>query len=76
MGYDQTLDDADKNFGAIIRVDSITTGEYNSITVGNTCYNIEELDENKFIFDNKLRVIYTFENTDPASFIMFVNEVK
>lgn len=36
----------------------------------------EELDETKFIFDNKLRVIYTFGNTDPASFIMFVNEVK
>ena len=36
----------------------------------------EELDETKFIFDNKLRVIYTFGNTDPASFIMFVDEVK
>ena len=36
----------------------------------------EELDETKFIFDNKFRVIYTFGNTDPASFIMFVNEVK
>ena len=36
----------------------------------------EELYETKFIFDNKLRVIYTFGNTDPASSIMFVNEVK
>jgi hypothetical protein len=43
MGYDQTGEDADKNFGAIIRVDSITTGEFEIETAGTTCYDEPEL---------------------------------
>ena len=35
--------DADKRFGAIIRVDSITTGTYISNAVGETCYEEPEL---------------------------------
>lgn len=45
MDYDQTNEDANKNFGAIIRVDSLTTGAYKHITVGKTCYEFDELDD-------------------------------
>ena len=35
----------------------------------------EELEINNFIFDNKIRVIYTLDNTDPTSFNILINEV-
>ena len=45
---DQTSVDAGKHFGAIIRVDSITTGTYVSNTVGETCYDMEDLGDETF----------------------------
>ena len=35
-----------------------------------------ELERNQFIFDNKLRVIYTAGNAEPTSFTMLISEVK
>lgn len=45
---DQTNMDAGKNFGAIIRVDSITTATYVLNAVGETCYGVESLDDGTF----------------------------
>lgn len=37
---------------------------------------LHELEKNGFVFEGKLRVIYTLGNTDPTSFNMLINEVK
>ena len=39
MGYDQTSEDAGKNFGATIRIDSISTGTYITKSFGKNCWN-------------------------------------
>lgn len=36
----------------------------------------KELEQNNFLFNNKLRVIYTLGNTEPTSFTMLISEVK
>lgn len=37
---------------------------------------LDELEKSGFVFEGKLRVIYTLGNTDPTSFNMLINEVK
>lgn len=37
---------------------------------------LHELEKNGFVFEGKLRVIYTLGDTDPTSFNMLINEVK
>ncbi|MBO5214747.1 MAG: hypothetical protein J6B79_00975 [Clostridia bacterium] len=36
----------------------------------------KELEVNSFVFDGKIRVIYTANNTEPTSFNMLINQVK
>lgn len=36
----------------------------------------KELEANSFVFDGKIRVIYTTDNTEPTSFNMLINQVK
>ena len=48
MGYDQTSEDANKNFGAIINVNSITTGYNIANIVGESCYDFTELPDKTY----------------------------
>ena len=36
----------------------------------------KELEANSFVFDGKIRVIYTTDNTEPTSFNMLIYQVK
>lgn len=49
QNYDQTGEDSGKQFGAGIRIDSLTTGQYLVEDYGPTCWETEEKDKTKLV---------------------------
>ena len=47
MDYDQTAEDAGKNFGAIVSINSLTTGYNIMKTYGDNCYDVEKINGGK-----------------------------